>query len=370
VVMDDAAHMRSALGLARRGLGTTWPNPSVGCVIVQPTAEGDRVVGRGLTAPGGRPHAETMALAMASEAARGATAFVTLEPCSHVGRTPPCTEALIAAGIARVVFAQRDPDPRVDGSGAARLRDAGVSVDEGLLADEATEVNAGFVSRVTLGRPLVTLKLATTLDGRIATGSGESVWITGPPARRLAHALRGRHDAVLAGVGTVMADDPALTCRLPGFCASQPVRIIADSHLRTALTARLVATARQVPTWVLHRAEADAGRRSALSEVGVRLVEVDAAEPGVDLAAGLRALGAAGLTRLLVEGGAQIAASVLQAGLVDRIAWFHAPAVMGGDGLPAAQAFGVGALASMPRFRRTGCTPCGDDVLTELRRAA
>jgi diaminohydroxyphosphoribosylaminopyrimidine deaminase/5-amino-6-(5-phosphoribosylamino)uracil reductase len=357
--MDDAAHMRSALGLARRGLGTTWPNPSVGCVIVRRTADGDRVVGRGLTASGGRPHAETVALAMAGEAARGATAYVT-----------PCTEALIAAGIARVVFSQRDPDPRVDGSGAARLRDAGVIVEEGLLADEAAEVNAGFLSRVTQGRPLVTLKLATTLDGRIATGSGESIWITGPPARRRAHALRGRHDAVLAGVGTVMADDPALTCRLPGFRASQPVRIIADSNLRTALTSQLVTTARQVPTWVLHRAGADPARRSAFSEAGVRLIEVDAAEPGIDLAAGLRALGAAGLTRLLVEGGARIAAGLLRAGLVDRIAWFHAPAVMGGDGLPAAQAFGDGTLASMPRFRRTGCTPCGDDVLTELRSAA
>jgi diaminohydroxyphosphoribosylaminopyrimidine deaminase/5-amino-6-(5-phosphoribosylamino)uracil reductase len=364
--MDDAAHMQAALGLARRGLGTTWPNPSVGCVIVR----GERVVGRGRTAPGGRPHAETQALMMAGEAARGATAYVTLEPCSHVGQTPPCAEALIAAGVARVVVAQRDPDPRVDGRGIARLRAAGVVVEEGFRAAEAAELNAGFSARVTAGRPLVTLKLATTLDGRIATRSGESVWITGPPARRQAHALRGRHDAVLVGVGTVMADDPALTCRLPGFSPTQPVRIVVDSHLRTALTMQLVATARETPTWILHRSGADAARRAAFTEAGVRLIEVAGAEPGVDLGAGLRALAAAGLTRVLVEGGAQVAASLLRADLVDRVAWFHAPAMMGGDGWPAVQAFGVAALAEMPRFQRTASLPCGDDVLTELRRTA
>ena len=209
----DLPHMRAALALARRGLGTTWPNPSVGCVIVRD----GRVVGRGHTAPGGRPHAEPVALAMAGAQAKGATAYVTLEPCCHWGRSPPCTDALIAAGVARVVVAATDPDPRVHGKGLAQLKAAGIEVETGLLEAEALETLIGFNHRVTLGRPMVTLKLASTLDGRIATRAGESQWITGTPARRLAHAMRGRHDAVMVGVGTVLADNPDLTCRIPGF---------------------------------------------------------------------------------------------------------------------------------------------------------
>ena len=199
--MEDILHMRAALALARRGLGTTWPNPAVGCVIVRD----GRVVGRGWTQPGGRPHAETEALRRAGEAARGATAYVTLEPCSHWGRTPPCCNALAAAGVARVVVAMRDPDPRVDGRGFAMLREAGIAVEEGLLEAEAQAINAGFSRRIREGLPLVTLKLATTLDGRIATAKGESRWITGPAARREAHAMRARHDAILVGSGTVLA---------------------------------------------------------------------------------------------------------------------------------------------------------------------
>ncbi len=357
-------HMRSALALARRGLGNTWPNPSVGCVIVRH----DRVVGRAFTAPGGRPHAEPQALAMAGDAARGATAYVTLEPCCHHGRTPPCTDALIAAGVARVVIAARDPDARVNGQGVARLRSAGIAVDEGVLADEAYEVLAGFHLRATTGRPLVTLKLASTLDGRIATHGGESRWITGAAARRAAHALRGRHDAILVGVGTVLADDPDLTCRLPGFRPTPIVRVVADSHLRTSLTARLVASARATPTWMLIRHGTDPARRHAFADAGVRLIEVAGASAGVDLQVGLVALGTAGITRLLVEGGAQVAAALLRAGLVDRIAWFHAPAVMGGDAWPAVQAFGIDRLDAMPRFVRQRATPVGDDMLTEFVR--
>lgn len=358
--------MRAALALARRGLGAVWPNPAVGCVIVRD----GRVVGRALTAPGGRPHAEPQALAMAGEAARGATAYVTLEPCCHHGRTPPCTDALIAAGIARVVIAARDCDPRVDGGGIARLRAAGIVVEEGLLAAEAEEINAGFFSRLRLGRPLVTLKLASTLDGRIATRTGESRWITGEPARRLVHGLRGRHDAVMVGVGTVLADDPDLTCRLPGYRPGNPVRVVADTHLRTRLTSRLVATAAHAPTWLLCCAGADSARRVALEEAGAAVLSVPAGSPGIDLAAGLRMLAGRGLTRVLVEGGAKLAAALLRADLVDRIVWFHAPAVMGGDGWPAAAAFGAGRLAEMPRFVRTSVTPVGEDMLTELKRAA
>ncbi len=362
----DAAHMRSALSLARRGIGNTSPNPSVGCVIVR---EG-RVVGRAVTAPGGRPHAEILALTMAGTAARGATAYVTLEPCCHWGRTPPCCDALIEAGIARVVVATRDPDPRVDGQGLDRLRAAGIAVEEGLLGPEAEEIKAGFFSRVRRGRPLVTLKLATTLDGRIATRSGESQWITGIAARRAAHALRGRHDAVLVGVGTVIADNPKLTCRLPGFRPNEGVRIVADSHLRMPLTAGLVATAADAPSWVLHREGAAPERLRALREAGVETIAVGGAEIGVDLAQALRLLAERGITRLLAEGGASLAASLLRADLVDRIAWFHAPAVMGGDGLPAAQAMGIAGLEAMPRFERTAERAIGDDMLSEFRKAA
>jgi len=365
---EDIAHMRSALALAQRGLGNTWPNPAVGCVIVKD----GRVVGRAVTAPGGRPHAEPAALDAAGPAARGGTAYVTLEPCCHWGRTPPCADALIASGVTRVVVATRDPDPRVDGAGIARLRAAGIEVQEGVLRDEADELAAGFGSRVRQGRPLVTLKLASTLDGRIATHIGESQWITGAAARRAAHALRGRHDAVLVGVGTVLTDDPALTCRLPGYRPNPVVRVVADSHLRTPLTATLVATAFEHPTWMLIRPGTDHERQRAFGDLGVKLIEVAgpraSSATGVDPAHGLAALGEAGITRLLVEGGALLAAGLLRADLVDRIAWFHAPAILGADAWPAVQAFGIEALDAMPRFERTSETPLGNDMLTEFTR--
>lgn len=363
----DDGHMRAALALAARRLGETWPNPAVGCVIV--SADG-RVVGRGATAPGGRPHAETIALAMAGAAARGASVYVTLEPCSHVGHTPPCTTALIEAGVGRVVIGLRDPDPRVNGAGIAALAAAGIAVSEGVLRDEAADLLAGFASRIGRGRPLVTLKLATTLDGRIATRSGESQWITGEPARRAAHALRGRHDAVMVGIGTLLADDPRLTCRLPGYRARPLVRIIADSHLRTRLTASVVSTIDLAPVWFLVHDRADAARRRVFADLGARLFPLPRAETGIDLAAGLQALGQAGITRLLVEGGAQLAAALLRDDLVDRLAWFHAPSVMGGDGWPAAQGFGAATLAALPRFSRRRVTLLGEDVLSEFTRAA
>jgi diaminohydroxyphosphoribosylaminopyrimidine deaminase/5-amino-6-(5-phosphoribosylamino)uracil reductase len=360
----DLSHMQSALALARRGLGTAWPNPSVGCVIVRD----GRVVGRGTTAPGGRPHAEPVALAMAGEHTKGATAYVTLEPCCHWGRSPPCTDALIAAGIARVVAATGDPDPRVNGQGLAKLSAAGIAVDTGRLEAEAKDILLGFATRVAVGRPMVTLKLASTLDGRIATRTGESQWITDTPARRLAHALRGRHDAVMVGVGTVLADNPELTCRIPGFRPTPIVRIVADSHLRTPLTTRLASTATEAPLWLLVREGADPARRTAFSDLGATLIDVPGSSAGVDLAAALQALGGAGLTRVLVEGGGQIAAALLRADLVDRLAWFHAPAIMGGDGWPAVQAFGTETLDRMPRFRRHCVTSIGNDMLSEYSR--
>jgi diaminohydroxyphosphoribosylaminopyrimidine deaminase/5-amino-6-(5-phosphoribosylamino)uracil reductase len=264
----------------------------------------------------------------------------------------------------------RDPDPRVDGAGIARMRAAGIRVDEGLLQAEAADIAAGFTLRITERRPLVTLKLASTLDGRIATHGGESRWITAEPARRMAHALRGRHDAIMVGVGTVLADDPDLTCRIPGFRSTPMVRVVADSHLRTPLRARLIATAHDTPTWMLVRAGSNPDRTAAFTELGAVLHEVPGSDAGIDLAAGLTALADAGITRLLVEGGAKIAAALLRAGLVDRLAWFHAPGVMGADGWPAAQAFGITRLDAMPRFTRHRSIPVGDDMLTELRKVA
>jgi diaminohydroxyphosphoribosylaminopyrimidine deaminase/5-amino-6-(5-phosphoribosylamino)uracil reductase len=362
----DRRHMRAALALARRALGTVAPNPAVGCVLVRD----GRVVGRGWTQPGGRPHAETEALRRAGGLARGAAAYVTLEPCSHWGRTPPCADALIAAGVARVVTAVEDPDPRVSGGGLARLRAAGIEVVSGVCAEEAAEVNEGFFRRVRQGRPLITLKLATTLDGRLATATGESQWITGPPARERAHALRATHDAVMVGSNTVLADDPMLTCRLPGLADRSPVRIVVDSRLRVPLTAGLVADARRVPTWIVTLRGGDAPRREAFLACGVELIEVDAAAGGVDLVAAMQALGARGLTRVLVEGGAVLAATLLSADLVDRVAWFRAPSLIGGDGLPAISGFGLERLADAPRFVRAAIERVGEDVLETLRRPA
>lgn len=327
-----------------------------------------RVVGRGYTGSGGRPHAEPTALSMAGEAARGATAYVTLEPCCHWGQTPPCTDALIEAGVSRVVIAMLDPDRRVDSQGVARLRDAGITVEHGLLEAEAQEDQAGFVLRVTQDRPLVTLKLATTLDGKIATSGGESQWITGPEARHMAHVLRGRHDAVLAGVGTVVADNPELTCRIDGFRPTPAVRVILDSHLRTPLTSKLAQTASDVPLWLLVRDGADPARQEAFAGIGAKVIDVAAGAAGIDLADALAALAQTGLTRVLVEGGGQVAASFVRAGLVDRIAWFHAPAVMGGDGWPAVQGFGMEKLAELPRFVRSRIIALGSDMLTEYKR--
>ncbi len=358
--------MAAAIALSRRALGATWPNPAVGCVIIRAGV----IIGQGVTAPGGRPHAETQALAMAGAAARGATVYVTLEPCSHHGQTPPCAQALIAAGVARVVIAAGDPDPRVNGAGVAALRAAGIAVETGVLAAAAGDVLAGFFSRVTGGRPLVTLKLATTLDGRIATHGGESQWITGIAARRAGHALRGQHDAVLVGVGTVLADDPDLTCRIPFYPARPMVRVVADSHLRTPLMSRLVRGAAENPVWLVHRNGADPSRRRALTSAGVRCLEVPGGEAGVDSRAMLAALGQAGLTRVFAEGGAQLAAAVLRDDLVDRLAWFHAPAVLGGDARAAVQALGIGSIDTMKRFKRVAQRDLGPDLLSEFIKVA
>jgi len=358
--VSDAAHMAHALSLAARGLGSTWPNPAVGCVIVSDT----RIVGRGWTQPGGRPHAETMALTQAGAQAAGATVYVTLEPCAHHGQTPPCAEALIAAGVARVVTALTDPDPRVAGRGHAMLREAGVAVTEQVLATEAARLNAGFLRRVTLGLPMVTLKLATTLDGRIATATGQSRWITSPDSRRATHALRLSHDAILVGAGTARADDPDLTVRDLGT-RRQPVRLVFDSHLSHAVASRLGHSAHQHPVWLIHTAAAPPGARAHWEATGATLIEAPATATGqIDPTSALRLLASRGLTRILCEGGAQIAASLIRDHLVTDLITFTAGALIGSDGHPALGPLHLASLADAPRLILRGHQAIGPDTRT------
>lgn len=357
----DRRMMMAALTLARGALGTTAPNPAVGCVI----AQGERLVGQGATQPGGRPHAEVMALREAGTAARGATAYVTLEPCSHHGHTPPCADALIEAGVARVVIAfAHDPDPRVQGRGTGRLRAAGIAVQTGLMERDAQAVVAGFVKTITHGLPWVTIKLGVTLDGCIATRGGESRWITGPGARQVVQRMRAEHDAILVGIGTVLADDPGLRSALPGFEDRPRWRVVADSALRTPLESQLVRHATTHPLILLAAADADPRGASALQAAGVTVLTVPrAADRRLDLAAGLRALKEVGLTTILNEGGSQIAGALLRAGLVDRLTWHRAPILLGDSGLPALQGLGIERLADAIRLRLLARQEYEDDVL-------
>ncbi len=359
--------MRAALALARRSLGRTWPNPAVGCVI----ANDGRVVARGRTQDGGRPHAEADALSQAGDAARGATVYVTLEPCSHHGRTPPCADALVAAGVARVVSALEDPDPRVKGRGHGRLKAAGIDVEVGEGAKVAAEINTGFLLRVKEGRPLFRLKLASSLDGRIATASGESKWITGDAARNDGQRLRATHDAILVGAGTVIADDPELTCRLPGLATRSPVRIVLDSKARIAPTSKLATMARHVPLWVVCTDSAPFFRREALQKAGAEIIEVAAAGDGrVDVAAAAQALGQRGLTRVLIEGGGQVASAFLKAGLVDCIQSYRAGLVLGADGRSAIGELGFDRLDFAPRFRLVSARTLQGDTVESWERGA
>ncbi|WP_321206942.1 bifunctional diaminohydroxyphosphoribosylaminopyrimidine deaminase/5-amino-6-(5-phosphoribosylamino)uracil reductase RibD [Mameliella sediminis] len=360
---EDRRHMAHAMALGRRGMGQTWPNPAVGCVIVRD----GRIVGRGWTQPGGRPHAERVALDMAGEAARGATAYVTLEPCAHHGQTPPCCMALVEAGIARVVAPIADSDPRVDGQGFEYLRKHGVVVTTGVGADQALMDHAGFFLRLSQGRPWVTLKLAMTVDGRIATATGESQWITGPTARRAVHALRASHDAVMVGAGTARADDPQLTVR--GFGARrQPVRVIVSRLIDVPLMSQLAQSAREVPLWLCHGPEARSELRSAWEGIGARLLPCQIAGGRIDPLAMLQTLGAEGLTRVFCEGGGQLAGSLLLHDLVDELHVFTAGMALGAEGHPGIGALGVAHLDEAPRFELVDVTREGGDIRHIWRR--
>ncbi len=362
--MNDLRHMQHALGLARRGLGRVAPNPAVGCVIVSPD---DRVLGRGRTADGGRPHAETVALTQAGAAARGATAYVTLEPCAHHGETPPCAEALIRSGVHRVVAAVEDPDSRVGGRGLAMLREAGIEVTSGVLAAEAERLNAGFFLRVRETRPLVTLKIAQSLDGKTATSSGESKWITGAEARRFGHLLRARHDAILVGIETVLADDPELTCRVAGLERCSPIRVVLDTRLRLGEWSKLARSANEVPTLVYSTGNS----APALSACGVEIVAVARDARGrPDIGAVLTDLARRGVTRLLVEGGAGVHATLLDRGYADRLEVFRSPVLLGDAGHSAVAALAAFSLDEAPRFVRVGRQLLGPDLLESFEARA
>ncbi len=354
----DARYLAAAIRLGRSGLGTTWPNPSVGAILVKDK----RMLARARTAPGGRPHAETIALAEAGEAARGATLYVSLEPCAHHGRTPPCAEAVIAAGVRRVVAAAVDPDPRVAGRGFALIRAAGIECPDTVGSDTARRAHAGHRSRVLRGRPFVTLKLAVSADGAIGREGEAGTPVTGETARRHVQALRCRFDAILVGSGTVLADDPRLTIRLPGLEDRSPVRVILDSGDRLHGGAWHVLDD-AAPTWLF-----GVTGHPGDDAPGVRRFAVPRAPAGLDVAAVLARLAGEGVTSVLVEGGAKVARSLLQAELVDVVLLFRSPIALGDGAVPALAGMPLSAIEASPRFRRVRRRKFGADMMTIFER--
>jgi len=330
---DDHRFMTLALSLGRRGLGGTWPNPAVGAVVVN----NGEIIARGWTQPGGRPHAEIEALRRAGAMARGGTLYVTLEPCSHHGKSPHCADAVVASGIARVVSAMEDPNPEVAGRGHARLRSAEIAVDVGIEAAAARADHAGHIRRMRHGRPQVLLKLAVSADGKVAGGGRQRIAITGNAVRDRVHLLRTHSDAIMIGIGTALADDPVLTCRLPGMVKLSPTRVVLDSSLRLPMQSRLLETARETPLWVIVGETAPAAAEAAMRARGAEVMRVAGKEGRLDLAEVLKLLASRGVTRLMIEGGPTVASALIEADLIDEAIFFHAQMVIGKDGVPALQ---------------------------------
>ena len=363
----DQRFMALALALGRRGRGQVWPNPAVGAVVVRDGV----IVGRGWTQAGGRPHAEPEALGRAGEAARGATLYVTLEPCSHFGKSPPCADAIIAAGIARVVSAIEDPNPLVAGQGHARLRAAGIAVDIGPGAVEAARDHAGHFRRVRDHRPHVILKLAVSPDDKIAAAGRKPVAITGEAAKARVHLLRAQCDAILVGIGTALSDDPLLTCRLPGMQARSPVRVVLDRALRIPGTGKLVHTARETPLWVMTSEVSEAAAAMKLGAAGAQVIRVPATTPppGLEPGAVLHELSEKGITRLLVEGGARVASSFVAADLVDEVWLLRGVNPVGADGVAALDGLPLSAVTESPGFKVRASESLKNDTLTIYERA-
>jgi len=366
---EDERFMDLALALGRRALGRSWPNPTVGAVVVRYDDGPPIVVGRGWTQPGGRPHAETEALRRAGSAARGATLYVTLEPCSHQGKTPPCADAIIAAGVGRVVSAIEDPNPEVAGQGHARLRAHGVKVDVGIAAEEATRAHAGHIRRMRERRPHVTLKLAVSADEKVARAGRRPAAITGQAGRDVVHLMRAQSDAIMIGIGTAVSDDPQLTCRLPGMASRSPVRVVVDSHLRLPLASTLVQTARAVPTWVVGGHDAPPDRNQALREAGVVVLRAEVRDARLDLAVAMRLLAERGITRLMVEGGPKIAAALVAADLVDAAVLMRSRQSIGPDGIDALEAMPLTALTRSPHLTSRATETIGEDIAETFERA-
>jgi diaminohydroxyphosphoribosylaminopyrimidine deaminase/5-amino-6-(5-phosphoribosylamino)uracil reductase len=364
----DARFMALALTLGGRGLGQTWPNPSVGAVIVGNDNGIPVILGRGITRPGGRPHAETEAIRLAGLRAKGATLYVTLEPCSHHGKTPPCVEAIIAAGIVRVVSATEDANPEVAGQGHARLRAAGIAVVVGIGAQEAQRAHAGHFRRVRDGRPHVTLKLAISADGKVGLAGRQPMAISGDAARARVHLMRAQHDAILIGIGTALADNPQLSCRLPGMISRSPVRIVLDSNLRLPHASALVATARETPLWVFCSSEAAAANESALQNIGANVMWTDGAQGRLNLSQLLKTVAGRGVTRLMVEGGPTVAASLIDADLVDEVILLRSANKIGDTGIDALEGMPLTVVTQSPRFQMRDSETVGSDVFEFYER--